>query len=148
MQLGFFTQCNKKKKKSVCSRTQICSWNLCVNSWKYCWVLSKTKACDMVDLIFSCSFKSLLFHVEGEQPGTALLSVLISGAWFFPTVTAPALPVLPNYEGSRIMFFLLFADFSLSLLHLWSLTEGTKEMLRRIKVTFTCVFVLLIHWVL
>lgn len=100
------------KNNKVCSRTQICSWNLCVNSWKYCWVLSKTKACDMVDLIFICSFKPLLFHVEDGQPGTALLSLLVSEASFFPTVTSPALPVLPNYEGNRrIMFFLLISVF-------------------------------------
>lgn len=34
----------------------------------------------MGDLIFSCSFKPLLFHGDDEQPGTALPSVLISEA--------------------------------------------------------------------
>lgn len=52
------TMSKKKKKRSDCSRTQTCSWNLCVNSWKYCWLLSRTKAWDMVDLIFYLLFET------------------------------------------------------------------------------------------
>lgn len=101
---------NKKKKKSVCSRTQICSWNLCVNCWKYCWVLSKSTACVMVDLIFICSFKPLI----SCWGWTAWNSFICFDIWglIFP-VTAPALPVLPNYEGNRrIKFLLLISVFA------------------------------------
>lgn len=57
--VGICHTMSKKKKRSDCSRTQTCSWNLCVNSWKYCWLLSRTKAWDMVDLIFIYSLKPL-----------------------------------------------------------------------------------------
>lgn len=104
------TMSTKKKKKSVCSRTQICSWNLCVNCWKYCWVLSKSRACVMVDLIFICSFKPLI----SCWGWTAWNSFICFDIWglIFP-VTAPALPVLPNYEGNRrIKFLLLISVFA------------------------------------
>lgn len=49
--------------------------------------------------------------------------LLISGRFDFSQVTAAVLPVLQNEINRRIVLFLLFADFILSLLHFQSHTE-------------------------